>query len=80
VLERAGVLRGREVTAYPSVRDQLASARVLEAAPVVASGPLITSQGVGTALAFALALVAELAGPERARAVGSALLVAGGAR
>ncbi|MEQ1892278.1 MAG: DJ-1 family glyoxalase III, partial [Planctomycetota bacterium] len=49
VLERAGVLAGREVTAYPSVRDKLASARVLTNPAVVSSGPVITSQGVGTA-------------------------------
>lgn len=75
VLERAGVLAGREVTAYPTVRDKLASARVLSEPAVVASGPLLTSQGVGTALEFALALVADLAGPARARELASAMLV-----
>ena len=80
VLERAGVLAGREVTSYPSVRDQLPSARVLSEPAVVSSGPVITSQGVGTALAFALALVAELAGPAKARELEVALLVPGGAR
>lgn len=75
VLERAGVLAGREVTAYPGVRDKLASARVLAEPAVVVSGPLLTSQGVGTALEFALALVAELAGPARARELASAMLV-----
>jgi len=75
VLERAGVLAGREVTSYPSVRAELTSARVLAAPAVVASGPLITSQGVGTALEFALALVADLAGPERAAELRAAMLV-----
>lgn len=80
VLERAGVLAGREVTAYPAVRDKLASARVLAEPAVVASGPLLTSQGVGTALEFALALVADLAGPARARELASAMLVRPSAR
>jgi 4-methyl-5(b-hydroxyethyl)-thiazole monophosphate biosynthesis len=75
VLERAGVLAGREVTSYPSVRGKLASAHVLPASTVVKSGPVITSQGVGTALAFALALVEELAGPAQARELAAALLV-----
>lgn len=75
VLERAGVLAGREVTAYPSVRDKLASARVLTNPAVVTSGPVITSQGVGTALAFALALVEELAGAAKARELAAAMLV-----
>lgn len=80
VLERAGLLAGREVTSYPSVRSQLVSARVLDRPVVVASGPILTSQGVGTALEFALALVAELVGPARARELGAALLFPGAAR
>jgi 4-methyl-5(b-hydroxyethyl)-thiazole monophosphate biosynthesis len=80
VLERAGLLGGREVTSYPSVRDKLTSARVLATPCVVSSGPVITSQGVGTALEFALTLVAEVAGPARARELGAALLFQGGPR
>lgn len=75
VLERAGVLAGREVTAYPGVRDRLPSARVLTEPAVVASGPLLTSQGVGTALEFALAIVAALVGPARAQELAAAMLV-----
>lgn len=74
VLAAAGVLAGRQATAYPSVQSQLAGAEVQAQARVVRSGPLVTSQGVGTALEFALELVAELAGPARARELGAALL------
>lgn len=77
VLERAGVLAGREVTSYPSVRHQLVSAQV-RTEPVVRCGPLTTSQGVGTALEFALALVGDLLGPARASELRSAMLVAPG--
>ncbi len=80
VLERAGVLAGREVTAYPGVRDRLPSARVLAAPAVVRSGPLLTSQGVGTALDFALALVEDLCGAARARELAAAMLVRAPAR
>ncbi|MSR63998.1 MAG: DJ-1/PfpI family protein [Planctomycetes bacterium] len=75
VLAAAGVLEGREVTSYPSVRGQLGGARVVADAKVVRSGPVVTSQGVGTALEFALELVAELAGPDKARELRAALLV-----
>lgn len=76
VLAAAGVLAGRQATAYPSFQDRLGGAEVLAEPPVVRSGPVVTSQGVGTALDFALELVAELAGPDRARELGAAMLVA----
>ena len=75
VLSTAGVLRGRKATAYPSVRPLLAGAEVVDRPRVVRSGPVVTSQGVGTALEFALELVGELAGPAKARELRTALLV-----
>lgn len=75
VLAKAGVLAGRRATAYPGVRAQLTGAEVVERPGVVRSGPVFTSQGVGTALEFALELVAELAGPSKARELRAALLV-----
>jgi 4-methyl-5(b-hydroxyethyl)-thiazole monophosphate biosynthesis len=75
VLAAAGVLAGRRVTSYPSVRDQLPGAEVVDRPSVVRSGSIITSQGVGTALEFALQLVAELAGAARAAELRTALLV-----
>ena len=75
VLAAAGVLRGRTATAYPSVRAQLTGAEVVDRPRVVRSGPVVTSQGVGTALEFALELVSELAGPAKARELRAGLLV-----
>lgn len=75
VLAAAGVLRGRRVTSYPDVRGRLPGAEVVNHPRVVRSGPVVTSQGVGTALEFALELAAELAGEDRAREVGKAMLV-----
>lgn len=63
-LEAAGVLEGRRATCYPGY--DLPSARMSEER-VVEDGPIVTSRGVGTALDFALALVARLVGPERAK-------------
>jgi 4-methyl-5(b-hydroxyethyl)-thiazole monophosphate biosynthesis len=76
VLAAAGVLAGRRVTSYPGVRNQLAGAEVVDAPRVVRSGRVVTSQGVGTALDFALELVAELSGPAVAQEQRRAMLVA----
>jgi 4-methyl-5(b-hydroxyethyl)-thiazole monophosphate biosynthesis len=72
-LAPAGVLEGRRATSYPGYAEQLGGARYVEET-VVVDGPVITSRGPGTALPFALALVAELAGAERAAALGRAML------
>ena len=76
VLAAAGVLEGRSATSHPSVRDQLAGAKVVGSPRVVRAGRVLTSQGVGTALEFALELVAELRGAARARELAAAMLVA----
>lgn len=76
VLARAGVLSNVPVTSHPSVRDQLGDADVRDAPRVVRAGKVITSQGPGTAIEFALELVAELAGRARADEVAAAMVVA----
>ncbi len=64
VLGDLGVLKGRKATCYPGMEDTLGCEAVEEA--VVQDGPFITSRGVGTALDFALALIAELVSAEKA--------------
>lgn len=65
-LAAAGILDGRRATAFPGALDtgRFPSVR-LETAPVVIDGNIITSRGPGTAMDFALALIARLAGDER---------------
>lgn len=75
VLHTAGVIAGLEVTSHPSVRGMLDGAIAVHAPAVVKSGAVTTSQGVGTALAFALSLVADFRGVERARQLGEAMVV-----
>lgn len=75
VLHAAGVLTGVEVTAHPSVHDRLAGAILTTDRRVVHSGRVFTSQGAGTAMDFALALVAELKGPARAAELATAMRV-----
>ena len=61
VLAAAGVLDGRRATSYPGFLKDAKQTTVVEDA-VVSDGGIITSRGPGTALDFALALVAELRG------------------
>lgn len=57
----AGLLRGRRATCYPGFEKDLEGAEVL-ASPVVTDGNFITSRGMGTAMDFALAIVAYFQG------------------
>ena len=75
VLHAAGVLAGVPVTSHPSVRGLLSGADVRGEPAVVRSGPVITSQGAGTSMEFALALVADLCGEEKAAELGRAMIV-----
>jgi 4-methyl-5(b-hydroxyethyl)-thiazole monophosphate biosynthesis len=74
-LGRAGVLTGRHATCFPGFESELVGASVDKHAPVVVDGPIITSRGPGTALAFALALVGELVGKGEEEALRAGMLV-----
>jgi 4-methyl-5(b-hydroxyethyl)-thiazole monophosphate biosynthesis len=74
VLHAAGVLAGVPVTSHPSVRERLSSAIVRAGPRVLRSGPVTTSQGAGTAMEFALALVADLCGEPKAAELARAMI------
>jgi protein deglycase len=74
VLADAGVLEGKHATSYPSYKDRLGNA-VYEEKTVVEDGNVLTSRGAGTALSFGLAIVARLAGKEKAARIRDAMLV-----
>lgn len=73
VLSLLGVTEGRAVTSHPSVRDQL-KAREISDERVVVDGRIITSQGPGTAMEFAFALVEALFGKTKAAEVNKGVL------
>lgn len=61
-LSPAGLLDGKQATCYPAFRERLLH---YVDRPVVIDGHCITSQGPGTAVAFALTWIEKLAGTER---------------
>jgi 4-methyl-5(b-hydroxyethyl)-thiazole monophosphate biosynthesis len=73
VLAHHGLLKGRKATCYPSAQDKLPD-KSAAGQRVVVDGHFVTSQGPGTALEFALALVEVLFGPERKKQVAEPML------
>lgn len=59
VLAKAGILNGKKATCFPGVEKKLTGAVITDQA-VVTDGNIITSKGVGTAIAFGLELVSYL--------------------
>lgn len=67
VLAPLGILRGKKATCYPGLGDKIESgggAYVNE--PVVVDGNIITSEGPGTTLNFAGAIISATAGKQKA--------------
>jgi 4-methyl-5(b-hydroxyethyl)-thiazole monophosphate biosynthesis len=74
VLDSHGLLKGRRATSHPNHTADLQSGTHCEAA-VVVDGNCVTSQGPGTALAFALTLVALLFGKTRRDEVAEPMII-----
>lgn len=74
VFARAGLLAGRTATCYPGLEPELTGARH-STARVVVDGRIVTSQGPGTAMEFAVTLVRCLAGAAVADSVAQGLLL-----
>ncbi|MEO5358722.1 MAG: DJ-1/PfpI family protein, partial [Nitrospirae bacterium YQR-1] len=74
VLSEAGVLNGKTATSHPSYQDKIKAAMVSKADSVVIDGKVVTSQGAGTAIEFALKLVELFCGKERAQSIQTAMV------
>ncbi|NBH13795.1 DJ-1/PfpI family protein [Lachnospiraceae bacterium] len=66
VLGQAGLLEGKKAACYPGFEDKLTGAEVIYE-EVAEAGNVITSRGMGTAIAFALRLTAYLTDEKRAQ-------------
>lgn len=72
VLQAAGVLTGRRATCHPAVT---LTQTERQEDRVVVDGRLITSQGPGTSLEFALAIVREVESPAKATELAQAMVI-----
>ncbi len=66
VLAKAGVLKDRRATIYPGMEKEIPRPR---GERVVVDGNIITSQGPGTAIEFALKIVEVLGGKEKSEKI-----------
>jgi 4-methyl-5(b-hydroxyethyl)-thiazole monophosphate biosynthesis len=71
VLARAGLLDSKRATCYPALKAKL---KHYSTDAVIVDGNIITSQGPGTALTFALKLAEILAGAKIAQDIKAAML------
>ena len=71
---KMGLLKGHKATCYPGMEDTLGCEALTE--KVVESGHFITSRGAGTAIDFALALVAKAVSPEKAGEIAKGIVYA----
>lgn len=68
VLGKLGLLTHKKATCYPGMEQEL-HCKEFSLEPVVQDGRIITSRGAGTALDFALALIAHTQSPQKAQEI-----------
>lgn len=68
-----GFLHGRKATSYPGFEEQLDGAEYVTDA-VAVDEFVITSRGMGTAIAFSLTLIEKLLGREKADEIGKSII------
>lgn len=76
VLSPTGVLKGKKATCYPGLGNDIeAGGGIYVEQPVVVDGNLITSEGPGTTLQFAGAIISATLGPDKAKETLASMLV-----
>ncbi len=74
ILGRLGIVKGKRATIFPGKEADLTGAKPVRD-PVVVDGTVVTSQGPGTALEFAITLAKLLVGERKVRELKEALVV-----
>jgi len=77
VLAPLGLLDGKRATCYPGCEERFGPSTTHVDGAVVRDGNILTSRGPGTAFAFGLALVQELAGEQAADELAQGMLCTG---
>ena len=78
ILAKLGLLEGRHATSFPALQDVLVeNGAILEQDEVVVDGNITTSKGMGTAIAFGLAIVAHYLGQDVADDLGRNIVYGG---
>lgn len=75
VFKAHGIGTNKKITCYPSFKDDVAGSYTFVDEVVVQDGKLITSQGPSTVFAFALKIVENLVGEEKAKTVANGILL-----
>lgn len=73
VFGKLGFLNGKKATSYPGFEQELFGAEIVTE-PVVTDGNVTTSRGMGTAIEFALTLVAQLLDSEIAEKIAKSII------
>ncbi|XP_014295172.1 protein dj-1beta [Microplitis demolitor] len=73
-LKAHGIAQGKQITSYPSMKDQLTDYYKYSEDIVVTDGNIITSRGPATAYAFGLAIVEKVLNKEAAVPVAKGML------
>lgn len=73
VLGENGLLEGKRATSYPGFEDKMKGAEYVTD-PVAVDGNIITSRGMGTAIDFALSIVAYFTDKENAAQLGESFM------
>lgn len=73
VLGKYGILKGRKATSYPGFEDALEGATYIYD-EVAVDDFVITSRGMGTAIAFSLKLIEKLMDAKKAEEIGNSII------
>ena len=74
VLGQLGLLKGEKATCYPGFENMLEGAEAIDS-PVVVSGKFVLGNGPANAMLWALAIIGETLGTQKAQQVANGLLL-----